>query len=128
MIVSFRRYAAVAVSTGALLLAGGCGKPKEPAVMQPAVMQPAVTQSSMTQPAAQPGTQETSDVEVTQGVKDALLQDRALKSFDIAVVTTKGDVRLTGLVENQGQIDSALAIARGVKGVHSLHDELTVKK
>jgi hyperosmotically inducible protein len=114
MIVRFRSCAAVAVASSALLLlAGGCSKPPAPAVTQPAV---------------QLDSQETSDVDVTTGVKAALLRDSALKSFDIAVMTTKGDVRLTGQVDNQSQIDSALVIARGIKGVHSIHDELTVKK
>ncbi|OYV00354.1 MAG: hypothetical protein CFE45_09485 [Burkholderiales bacterium PBB5] len=66
-------------------------------------------------------------MDVTTGVKTALLRDEALKAFDIVVVTTKGDVRLTGQLDNQAQIDSALAIARGVTGVHSLHDELVIK-
>ncbi len=71
---------------------------------------------------------EVSDIDVTTKVKTALISDDALKGFDIAVVTTKGDVRLTGIVDNQIQIDRADALARAVDGVHAIHDELTLKK
>jgi hypothetical protein len=68
------------------------------------------------------------DADVTIKVKTALQQDAALSGFDIGVITLKGDVRLTGLVDNQGQIDSALKLARAADGVHSLHNELSLKK
>jgi hyperosmotically inducible protein len=68
------------------------------------------------------------DVDVTTNVKTALLQDAALKRFDINVITLKGDVRLIGVVDTQSQIEAAVKLARGAAGVHSIHDELTVKK
>jgi hyperosmotically inducible protein len=68
------------------------------------------------------------DVDVTNHVKIALLQDAALKGFDISVITTKGDVRLIGVVDTQSQIDSAIKLARGADGVHAIHAELTLKK
>jgi osmotically-inducible protein OsmY len=71
---------------------------------------------------------EMSDVEVTTKVKTALLTDLKVKSFDIAVVTLKGDVRLTGTVDNQEQLDHVDTLVRSVEGVHSIHDELTIKK
>jgi hyperosmotically inducible protein len=71
---------------------------------------------------------EVNDSEVTTRVKRALLDDEKTKGFDIAVVTLKGDVRLTGFVDNQGQINHVKKLARGVGGVHSIHDELSVKK
>lgn len=87
----------------ALLLLAGCTKP----------------------PAAAP---EVSDIDITEHVKTALQQDDSLKSFNITVVTQKGDVRLTAVLDTQGQVDSALKIARAAEGVHAIHDELTVKK
>jgi len=48
--------------------------------------------------------------------------------MDITVVTTKGDVRLTGILDSQAQIDEAIRIARAVNGVHAIHHELTIKK
>jgi osmotically-inducible protein OsmY len=71
---------------------------------------------------------EIKDGEVTAKVKTALLLDEAIKGFDIMVVTTKGDVRLTGSVDSQAQLDQIDKIVRGTEGVHSIHDELTIKK
>jgi hyperosmotically inducible protein len=71
---------------------------------------------------------EIKDSEVTVKVKTALLADENIKAFDIAVVTTKGDVRLTGVVDTQNQIDQVDKLVRGIEGVHSIHDELTIKK
>lgn len=69
-----------------------------------------------------------SDMDVTEHVKTALHQNESLKGFDISVVTLKGDVRLTGLLDTQAQIDEALKIARTADGAHTIHDELTIKK
>ena len=45
----------------------------------------------------------------------------------IDVETLKGDVRLSGVVNTQMQIDSAVKVAKSANGVHSVHDELKVK-
>ena len=71
---------------------------------------------------------EMSDSEVTTKVKTALLTDLKVKSFDIVVVTLKGDVRLTGTVDNQEQLNHVDKLVRSIEGVHSIHDELTIKK
>ena len=69
-----------------------------------------------------------SDGDVSERVKTALLQSDSLKGMDITVVTTKGDVRLTGILDSQPQVDEAIRIARAIEGVHSIHHELTIKK
>lgn len=98
---------AVAVLAGLLTLGlPGCSKP------------------ASTPTAAAP---EVSDQDLSTQVKTALLNDAQLKAFDITVVTMKGDVRLTGVVATAAQREQALLLARGVPGVHSLHDELTIK-
>ncbi len=71
---------------------------------------------------------EISDSDVTMKVKTALLNDEQAKSFDIAVVTLKGDVRLNGAVDNQNQLDHIVKLVRSIEGVHSIHDELTIKR
>lgn len=91
----------------------GCNKPQE------------VTDT--TKPSTSVKT-EISDSDVTMKVKTALHSDEMVKSFDIAVVTTKGDVRLTGTVDSQDQLDYIDKLVRSIEGVHSLHDELTIKK
>jgi hyperosmotically inducible protein len=68
-----------------------------------------------------------SDLDVTGRVKQALQQDELLKGFDIQVVTTKGDVKLTGVVRSQAQADEAIKLARTADGVHAIHDEIVVK-
>lgn len=68
-----------------------------------------------------------SDADVTTHVKSALNNEPGLAGLDITVVTTKGDVRLTGVVSNQAQVDAAIGTARGAEGAHSIHNELTVK-
>lgn len=75
-----------------------------------------------------PNATNVADGDVTTNVKTALLQDTALKGLDINVITLKGDVRLIGIVDNQSQIDAAIKLARGADGVHSIHDELAIKK
>jgi len=65
---------------------------------------------------------------VTAKVKAALLADADVKSFDIAVVTRKGQVQLSGFVDNQAQVNRAVDIARGIEGVQSIGNELSIKK
>ena len=65
---------------------------------------------------------------ITTKVKSALLADPNIKSLDIAVVTRKGDVQLSGFVNSQAQIDQAVAIATKVEGVTSVRNEMSVKK
>lgn len=103
----FQLFAAAMVTT---LLMAGCSKTPE-----------------VTFPASAPVSNVT-DIDVSEHVKTALQQNDLLKTFDITVVTTKGDVRLTGALNTQVQIDEALKIARAAEGVHSVHDELTLKK
>lgn len=104
---------AFAIAVAATMLAGGCSK------------SPEETPASQAAPAP---VGNVSEIDVTEHVKTALQQNESLKGFDITVVTLKGDVRLTGMLDNQTQIDEALRIARASDGAHSIHDELTIKK
>jgi hyperosmotically inducible protein len=65
---------------------------------------------------------------VTAKVKSALLADASVKSFDIAIVTRKGEVQLSGFVDSQAQITRAIDIARGVEGVQGIENQMSVKK
>jgi len=65
---------------------------------------------------------------VTTKVKTALLADAYIKSFDIAVVTRKGEVQLSGFVDNQSQIDRAIEVAHGIEGVRRVSNEMSIKK
>ena len=68
------------------------------------------------------------DSVVTAKVKSALLADTSVKSFDIAVLTRKGEVQLSGFVDNQGQIDRAIEVTRAVEGVSGVGNEMSIKK
>lgn len=68
------------------------------------------------------------DEVITTRVKTLLMADEGVKSADIAVVTRNGEVRLSGFVNNQGQIDRALAISGGVEGVTKVNDDMSIKK
>ena len=65
---------------------------------------------------------------VTAGVKAALLADEKVKSLDIAVVTRKGEVQLSGFVDGQSQMDRAVMIATAVEGVTSVSNVMSIKK
>ena len=68
------------------------------------------------------------DSVITTKVKALLAEDDFLKSFQISVETYKGTVQLSGFVDSQKAVDKAGEIARGVKGVKSVKNNLNVKK
>ena len=65
---------------------------------------------------------------VTTKVTAALIGDEKVKSTDITVVTRKGEVQLSGFVNSQSQIDRAVLVAKGVEGVSSVNNEMSIKK
>lgn len=65
---------------------------------------------------------------ITAKVKAALMADDSVKSADIAAVTRDGQVQLSGFVNNQTQIDNAMQVARGIEGVSSVGNALSIKK
>lgn len=65
---------------------------------------------------------------VTAKVKAALLADANVKSLDIAVVTRKGEVQLSGFVDDQKQIDRAVEVARSIENVRRVDNEMSIKK
>jgi osmotically-inducible protein OsmY len=68
------------------------------------------------------------DSVITTKVKSMLAADDFLKSFEISVETYKGIVQLSGFVGSQQAVDTAGEIARSVKGVTSVKNNLNVKK
>ena len=67
------------------------------------------------------------DSVITTKVKAAVFTDASLKSSEINVETFKGVVQLSGFVNSQADIDRAVEVARGVKGVTSVKDDMRVK-
>lgn len=64
----------------------------------------------------------------TTKVKSALLADPDVKSFDLKVETNKGEVMLSGFVDNQTQMDRAIQVASGVQGVKAVSNKMGLKE
>ena len=67
------------------------------------------------------------DTAITTSVKAAIFNEPGLKSAEINVETFKGRVQLSGFVSNRANIDRAVVVAQGVKGVTSVANDMRVK-
>lgn len=67
------------------------------------------------------------DAVITTKVKAAFAADPTVKATEINVETFKGDVQLSGFVAQPGDAQRAVEIARGVKGVTSVKNDIRVK-
>ena len=67
------------------------------------------------------------DSVLTTKVKSVLLSDPDVKSFDIKTETRKGEVQLSGFVDNQAQIDRAVALVRAIEGVSGVDNKVALK-
>ena len=109
----FRARVCSATLAGLLaLLVVGCNKAQDPMAAPP--------------PATSVGTV-IDDSVLTASVKTALLADPDIKSFDIKVETRKGEVLLSGFVDNQAQVDRAIAVARALANVKSVDNKVALK-
>lgn len=66
------------------------------------------------------------DSTITARVKAALIDDKRIRSTDISVKTENKVVTLSGTVESAEQKSQAVSAAKGVEGVSSVSDKLTV--
>jgi osmotically-inducible protein OsmY len=67
------------------------------------------------------------DTVITSKVKAAIFNEPSLKSAEINVETFKGTVQLTGFVSSRADINKAVDVARGVKGVTSVRNDMRLK-
>ncbi len=67
------------------------------------------------------------DTVITATVKAKIFEDEELKSSEINVETFKGRVQLSGFVRSQADINRAVALARAVKGVTSVANDMRLK-
>jgi osmotically-inducible protein OsmY len=67
------------------------------------------------------------DTVITTKVKAAILNEPSLKSAEINVETFKGTVQLSGFVNSRADINKAVEVARGVKGVTSVKNDMRLK-
>ena len=67
------------------------------------------------------------DTVITTKVKAAILNEPTLKSSEVNVETFKGIVQLSGFINSQTDINKAIEIARGVKGVTLVKNDMRLK-
>ena len=67
------------------------------------------------------------DATLTANVKAAILADARLKSTEINVETYQGTVQLSGFVGQANDVATAASVARTVKGVKSVKNDLRLK-
>ena len=67
------------------------------------------------------------DSVITTKVKAAVFNEPTLKSAEINVETFKGTVQLSGFVNSESDIQKAVEIARSIKGVTSVKNDMRVK-
>jgi len=67
------------------------------------------------------------DAVITTKVKAAIFNEPSLKSTEINVETFKGVVQLSGFVNSQADISKAVSLARSVKGVTSVKNDMRLK-
>lgn len=67
------------------------------------------------------------DAVITTKVKAAVFAEPTLKSAEVNVETYKGVVQLSGFVSDVSDIPKASEVARGVKGVTSVKNDMRLK-
>lgn len=67
------------------------------------------------------------DSVITAKVKASIFNEPTIKASEINVETFKGDVQLSGFVADPADAQKAAQIARGVKGVTSVKNDVRVK-
>jgi hyperosmotically inducible protein len=108
---------------GALSIAG-CGKTEDKGP------KPGTAPETKSETAPEAKTTVGTDIDdnaITTKVKSALIADEIVKGLDIKVETRKGEVQLSGFVDNQTQIDRAISVARGVEGVKNVDNKMSLK-
>jgi osmotically-inducible protein OsmY len=70
---------------------------------------------------------ESADSAITAWVKAAISEEPSLRDEEIGVETRQGNVRLTGRVSSILVMEKAVEVAREVKGVRAVKDEMQFK-
>lgn len=65
---------------------------------------------------------------ITTRVKSELLSDPVMKSLEVSVTTRKGEVQLSGFVDNDVQLTHAENVTWEVEGVENVINNLSIKK
>ena len=108
---------------------GGAGAKVDAKASMPAsdANKPAKEKSTKSTPQKESSGEYIDDAVITTKVKAAVLEEPSLKSAEINVETFKGIVQLTGFVRSRADINKAAEIAKGVKGVKSVKNDMILK-
>ena len=68
------------------------------------------------------------DATITTKIKAEFAKDKQVSAMKIHVDTDKGVVKLTGTAKSPAEADKAVTIAKKVKGVSSVHNEIKIGK
>lgn len=68
------------------------------------------------------------DTVITGKIKAALVADPQLKATEINVETFKGTVQLSGFVAAPEDIPKAVELARSIRGVKSVKNDIVIKR
>lgn len=64
---------------------------------------------------------------ITTRIKSALMANPKINSYDFKVETRKGDVLISGFVNNQVEIDMATVLIKAVDGVKTIQNNVVLK-
>jgi len=67
------------------------------------------------------------DAWITTKVKSSFVEDSTVSALNINVETFKGVVQLSGFANNSAEMTRAAEIARGIKGVKSVKNDIRLK-
>jgi len=67
------------------------------------------------------------DSVITTKVKALYVEDKTVSALNVNVETFKGTVQLSGFANSQTEINRAVEIARGVKGVATVKNDIRLK-
>jgi hyperosmotically inducible protein len=101
----FLRIAALSLAMGATVVATGCASTR--------------TQSSLGEVV--------DDSVITTKVKAAFVEDKTVSALNINVETFKGTVQLSGFANNLTEVSRAVELARSVKGVKAVKNDIRLK-
>jgi hyperosmotically inducible protein len=67
------------------------------------------------------------DAVITTKIKAEMAKDKEVSAMNIKVDTDKGVVQLSGIAKSRTEADKAVVIARSVKGVASVKNDIVVQ-
>ncbi|MEK6707828.1 MAG: BON domain-containing protein [Pseudomonadota bacterium] len=104
----------------------GCvSAPRQEQMDESATLRPnELSQSGASTPKQEQSAESVDDTVITAKVKEAILNEPSLRTEKISVETSQGTVQLNGFVSTFFARDKAIEIARSIKGVIAVKDEM----